>query len=212
MIADEILSSLLVVGGVVGLFIIIFILSKIPGAGLIARLIRGLFLIVWRIVLLALTFFMFFMIGYMVIVFFTFNGSEEGILYQGESINFLIGDDAKHAAYFIMVYAGFSLVCLYVLAFILAIVRKGARIVGRFRDEAILVIMLLLVYTVFPTIVETILPDFEVGRYGTYALGVLPITMYIQGRISKVRKRNGRGRYRSRKDEFYRDLGEKSSF
>lgn len=79
MITDEILSTLFVVGGCVVLFIIIYIFSKIPGSGLIFGLIRRLFLILWSIVVLCLTFFMFFMVGYMVIVFFTFNGSEEGI-------------------------------------------------------------------------------------------------------------------------------------
>ncbi len=211
MITDEILSTLLVVGGCVVLFIIIYIFSKIPGSGLIFGLIRRLFLILWSIVVLCLTFFMFFMVGYMVIVFFTFNGSEEGILFQGEPINFLIGDNAKDAVFFTMLYAGFCLVSVYIISIILVMGRKVTRISGRFHAEIILVIMIGLVFTVFPIVVEAILPDFEVGRYGRYALGVLPLMMYIQAQIKRVRERRGHGRYLSRKERFYRDLDEKQS-
>ncbi|WP_152656539.1 hypothetical protein [Oceanobacillus sp. CFH 90083] len=211
MIADEILSTLLVVGGFIGIFIIIYIFSKIPGSGLVFRLIRRLFLILWSMVVFGLIFFMFFMVGYMVIVFFTFNGSEEGILYQGEPINFLIGDNARHAAFFTMLYAGFCLVSVYIVSFILAMGRKASRISSRFHAEIILVIMIGLVFTVFPLVAERILPDFEVGRFGRYALGVLPLMMYIQGQIKKVRERHGHGRYLSRKEQFYRDLDEKKS-
>lgn len=211
MITDEILSTLFVVGGCVGLFIIIYIFSKIPGSGLIFRLIRRLFLILWSIVVLGLTFFMFFMVGYMVIVFFTFNGSEEGILFQGEPINFLIGDNAKDAVFFTMLYAGFCLVSVYIISFILAMGRRITRISSRFHAEIILVIMIGLVFTVFPILVEEILPDFVVGRYGRYALGVLPLMMYIQAQIKRARERRGRGRYLFRKERFYRDLDEKES-
>ncbi|MEK4300264.1 hypothetical protein MKY30_12890 [Oceanobacillus sp. FSL W8-0428] len=211
MITDEILSTLFVVGGCVVLFIIIYIFSKIPGSGLIFGLIRRLFLILWSIVVLCLTFFMFFMVGYMVIVFFTFNGSEEGILFQGEPINFLIGDNAKDAVFFTMLYAGFCLVSVYIISFILVMGRKVTRISGRFHAEIILVIMIGLLFTVFPIVVEAILPDFEVGRYGRYALGVLPLMMYIQAQIKRARERRGHGRYLSRKERFYRDLDEKQS-
>lgn len=210
MITDEILSTLFVVGGCVVLFIIIYIFSKIPGAGLIFRFIRSLFLILWSIVVFALTFFMFFMVGYMVIVFFTFNGSEEGILFQGEPINFLIGDNAKDAVFFTMLYAGFCLVSVYIISFILAMGRKFTHISSRFHAEIILVLMIGLVFTVFPVVVEKILPDFEVGRYGRYALGILPLMMYIQGQIKRVREHRGHGRYLSRKERFYQGLDEKT--
>lgn len=209
MLTDEILSTLFVVGGFVVLFMIIYIFSKIPGSGIIFRLLRSLFFILWSIVVLCLTFFMFFMIGYMVIVFFTFNSSEEGILFQGEPINMLIGDNAKHAAFFIMLYAGFCLIFVFILSAILLIVGRVARITNRFHAEIILISMLLLVFTVFPTIVEMIMPDFEVGRYGRYALGILPITMYIQGQTKKARERHGD--HLSRKERFYRNLDEKNS-
>ncbi|GAB2559715.1 hypothetical protein [Gracilibacillus alcaliphilus] len=209
MLTDEILSTLFIVGGFTALLLVIFLISKIPGSGLIFRLIRRLFLILWGIVVLCLTFFMFFMVGYMVIVFFTFNGSEEGILFQGEPVNFLIGDNAKYAAYFIMLYAGFCMVFVYVISFILSLGRKTTRTGRSFHAEAVLVIMLVLVFTVFPAVVEAVLPDFEVGQYGRYALGVVPITMYIQGQIKNVRERRGHGRYLSQKEQFYQDLDEK---
>lgn len=211
MITDEILSTLLVVGGFVGLCIIFYIFSKIPGSGLVFRLIRRLFLILWSIVVLGLTFFMFFMVGYMVIVFFTFNGSAEGILYQGEPINFLIGDNTKELVFFTMLYAGFCLVSVYIISFILALGRKATRMSSRFNAEIILVIMIVLMFTAFPIVVETILPDFEVGRYGRYALGILPLMMYIQGQIKRARERRGHGHYLSPKERFYRNLDEKES-
>ncbi|WP_080873495.1 hypothetical protein [Oceanobacillus timonensis] len=211
MVTDEIISTLFVVGGIVGLFIIIYLFSKIPGSGLIFRIIRRVFLILWRIVVLALTFFMFFMVGFMVIVFFTFNGSEEGILYQGEPINFLIGDNAREAVFFTMLYAGFCLAAVYVLSFILAMGWKVTRISRKFHAEMIFILMIGLVFTVFPIVVDAVLPDFEVARYGRYALGVIPIVMYIQGQMRRVRERRGRGRSLSRKERFYRDLGDKAS-
>ncbi|WP_040984122.1 hypothetical protein [Oceanobacillus jeddahense] len=209
MITDEILSTLFVVGGFIGLLLIIYVFSKIPGSGLIFRFIRRLFLILWSIVVLGLTFFMFFMVGYMVIVFFTFNGSEEGIIFQGEPINFLIGDNAKDAAFFTMLYAGFCLVSVYLISFILAMAQKVTRVSRRFHAEIILVVMIGLVFTVFPVVVEAVLPDFEVGRHGRYALGVLPLMMYIQAQIKRSRERRGSGRYLSRKERFYRNLDEK---
>ncbi|WP_339237165.1 hypothetical protein [Oceanobacillus sp. FSL W7-1281] len=211
MITDEILSTLFVVGGFMVLLLIVYVFSKIPGSGLIFRFIRRLFLILWSIVVLGLTFFMFFMVGYMVIVFFTFNGSEEGILFQGEPINFLIGDNARDAAFFTMLYAGFCLVAVYIISFILAMGRKVTRVSRRFHAEIILVVMIGLVFTVFPVVVESVLPDFEVGRYGRYALGVLPLMMYIQAQMKRSRERRGHGRYPSHKERFYQDLAERQS-
>lgn len=210
MLTDEIFSTLLIIGGFIAFLIIVYIFSKIPGSGIIFRFIRGLFLILWSIVVFCLTFFMFFMVGYLVIVFFTFNGSEEGILFQGEPINFLIGDNAKHAAFFVMLYAGFCLVSVYILSFLLRFGGKASRIVRRFYAEIILVITVLFVFTIFPTIVEMVLPDFEVGRYGKYTLTILPLTMYIQAQIKKAKERN-HGRYPSRKERFYLNLDKKDS-
>lgn len=211
MIIDEIISTLFVVGGITALCIMMYLLSKIPGSGIIFRIIRSLFLILWRIIVFGLTFFMFFMVGYMVIVFFTFTGNEEGILLQGEPVNILIGDHAERAAFFIMLYAGFCLVFVYIISLLLAFGRSITRFHSSFHAEIVLVIMIILVFTVFPMVVEAILPDFKVGRYGKYTLGILPLTMYIQGQTKKIQERRGRGRYLSSKERFYRDLGKKES-
>lgn len=204
--ADEIFSTLMLVIATLVVIIIFYFLSKIPGAGLVLKIIRGIFIILWSIVLFLLVFFMFFMVGYMVIVFFTFTANPEGILFQGEPINFLIGDNARHAAYFIMVYAGFCLVMVYVLSFIFVFGKKLTKTFGKFQNEITLLVMLVLVFTIFPTVVEAILPDFEVGKHGRYALGFLPLAMYAQGRIKKAKERHKDGRYLSRTDQFYLDM------
>lgn len=203
MITDEIISTLIVVGGFVGIIFIIYILSKIPGVGLIFGFLRRLFLLLWGIVVIGLTFFMFFMVGYMAIVYFTFIGSEEGILYQGEPINFLLDDGMRASVFFTLLYAGFCLVSVYIISFVVALGWKITRISSRFNAEIVLVIMIILVFTVFPMVVEKILPDIEVGRFGRYALGILPLVMYVEGQIKRARDRSGDTRYLSSKERFY---------
>ncbi|MCG5104218.1 hypothetical protein [Oceanobacillus alkalisoli] len=210
MITEEILSTLIVVVGFVGIIFIVYILSKIPGAGLIFGLLRRLFVLLWGVVVLALTFFMFFMVGYMAIVYFTFTGSEEGILYQGEPINFLLDDGRRESVFFTLLYAGFCLVSVYITSFFVMLGWKVTRIRSRFNAEIILVMMLLLVFTVFPMVVEEILPDIEVGRYGRYVLGILPLVMYVEGQIKRSRERSDT-RYLSSKERFYRNLSEEKS-
>lgn len=208
-ITDEILSTLLVVSGFVGILFIIFMLSKIPGARFIFGFLRKIFLLLWGIVVIGLTFFIFFMVGYMAIVFFTFTGSEEGILYKGEPINFLLGDDDMRASvFFTLLYAGFCLVSVYLLSFLVGLGLKMTRISSMFHSEVVLVFTILLVFTIFPVVVEIVLPDMEVGRFGKYALGILPLVMYIEGQIKKAKERSGDTRYLSSKERFYRILGE----
>ncbi|MEI3606282.1 hypothetical protein SPD48_11305 [Pseudogracilibacillus sp. SE30717A] len=190
MITDEIISTLIVVGGFVGIIFIIYILSKIPGVGLIFGFLRRLFLLLWGIVVIGLTF-----------VYFTFIGSEEGILYQGEPINFLLDDGMRASVFFTLLYAGFCLVSVF--SFVVELGWKITRISSRFNAEIVLVIMIILVFTVFPMVVEKILPDIEVGRFGRYALGILPLVMYVEGQIKRARDRSGDTRYLSSKERFY---------
>jgi len=210
-ITNEILSTLFMIGGFIGIICIIYILSKIPGAGLIFGLLRKLFLLLWGIIVLGLTFFMFFMVGYMAIVYFTFTGSEEGILYQGEPINFLLDDGRRESVLFTLLYAGFCVVSVYIISFVMFGWKRITRISSRFNSEIILVIMLTLVFTVFPLVVEKVLPDIEVGRFGRYALGIIPLAMYVEGQIKRVKKRSGDTRYLSSKERFYRNLDERKS-
>lgn len=203
---EEVFSTFIMISCIIIFIITAFLISKIPGAGIVFGLLRRLFLLLWGLFRMFLMFIMFFMVGYMAVILLTFTQHEKGLLFRGEPIHVFIGDQAEHAVYFILLYSLFALVSTFVLFFLLGTLRRFHHFGSKFDEEIILLLMLGITIKGFPLFVHAVLPDFTVGTYGAYALGILPLAFYVQGQIDKARKGSRNWRYQTTKERFYSKL------
>ncbi|MFC0299706.1 hypothetical protein ACFFIS_02530 [Virgibacillus soli] len=209
MIIEEIFPIIIGAVFITVMMVVGYIFSRIPGAKYILKLFVAILYVVRFLFYFAIRFIMFFMAGYFAFIILSF--TDKAPLYNGEVLSVFFGDNSEATLKLLALYTIFSLVALYVIIYSYAFIKVIFKIGNVFFDEEIIHLLLIgTVIYIFPSLVHALMPEFEISDGTAYVFAVVPLMLYVQGRIDKAKRGPRDYRYQSAKDRFYLEIAERA--